>query len=72
MTYDFHTAVGQFNHYTLALNEEKLDRVLFLAVPKVVYEEHFYKAFFQASIKQNQLRIIVFDPMTKTIIKWIK
>ncbi|MCB0599425.1 MAG: hypothetical protein KDD28_35475 [Phaeodactylibacter sp.] len=71
VTYEFHTAVGQFGHYILALEEQKTDRSLFLAVPAPVYREHFHKAFFQASVARNNLKIIVFDPGTKTIEKWI-
>lgn len=71
VTYEFHTAVGQFGHYLLALEEQKTDRVLFLAVPAPVYKEHFHKALFQASIVRNNLKIIVFDPKTKTVVKWI-
>lgn len=33
ITYEFHTAVGQFGHYLLALEEEKSDQILYLAVP---------------------------------------
>jgi hypothetical protein len=71
VTYEFHSAVGQFCHYLLAMEEQKSDRLLYLAVPDPVYREHFHKAFFQASVKRNNLRIIVFEPATKTITKWI-
>jgi hypothetical protein len=53
VTYEFHTAVGQFSHYILALEEQNSERILYLAVPNPVYTEHFHKAFFQASIKES-------------------
>lgn len=71
VTYEFHTAVGQFGHYILALEQQDPSLPLYLAVPQPVYEEHFYKPFYQTSISRNNIKILIFDPETKTIVKWI-
>lgn len=72
ITYEFHAAVGQYGHYLLALEEQQSDQSLYLAVPEPIYREYFYRAFFQASIKRNRIKILVFEPASKTIIKWIE
>ncbi len=71
VTYEFHTAIGQFGHYLMGLELQEPDRVLFLAVPLPIYNEHFSRLFFQMSIQRNHLKILVFAPDSKTIVKWI-
>ncbi len=38
---EFHTAVGQFMNYRIALQDQEPDRPLYLAVPKDTYETFF-------------------------------
>lgn len=39
--HDFYKALGQFNYYSLALEEQEPDRTLFLAVPMGTYDSIF-------------------------------
>ena len=69
-TYDFHQALGQFNNYYLALEEQEPDRELYLAVPDTAYENFFQKALIQKSISRYQVKLLVFDPLTQEIVLW--
>lgn len=70
-TYDFHQAVGEFIHYRLALKEEEPERILYLAVPSDVYKDFFMQPFVQKSVETNQLKLIVYDPKTEELTKWL-
>lgn len=67
-----HQALGQFQTYFLALQEQEPDRDLFLAVPKIEYDTFFQKPFIQKLISYYKLKIVVFDPEKITIEKWIE
>ena len=38
---EFHTAIGQFINYRIALEAEESDRILYLAIPSEVYKRFF-------------------------------
>jgi len=66
----FHTAVGQFFNYRVALEVQEPERVLYLAVPLGVYRDFFQKQFIQLVIQRSQLKIIVYDPASEVIVEW--
>jgi hypothetical protein len=66
----FHTAVGQFFNYRVALELQEPERVLYLAVPLGTYRDFFQKQFIQLVIRQSQLKIIVYDPINEVIVEW--
>ncbi|MFN0033417.1 MAG: element excision factor XisH family protein [Saprospiraceae bacterium] len=68
----FHTAIGQFLDYLVALEEEEPDRVLFIAVPQAIYESFFVKRIIQKTLKRAGAKIIVFDVENQTIVRWIR
>jgi XisH protein len=68
---DFYSALGQFLSYRLALAENKLERLLYLAVPLDTYKTFFQLEFTQIAVKQYQLMLIVYDPSNEVIVKWI-
>lgn len=68
---EFHTALGQFLNYRLALNAQDPQRILYLAVPDDVYTAFFLLPFAQASLREHQLRIVVYNPVTEVIVQWI-
>lgn len=70
--YAFHAALGQFLNYRWALTRVEPERILFLAVPKDVYEEHFRYVLVQEMMAQYNLHLLVFDPDQETITQWIK
>jgi hypothetical protein len=67
---EFHTALGQFLNYRVALKIKEPTRVLYLAVPLEVYQDFFSRQLPQLSIREYQLKLIVFDPETEVIVQW--
>jgi hypothetical protein len=60
---DYHAALGQFLNPT---------RILYLAVPVVVYQTFFKREFAQISLERYQIKQIIYDPNQEVIIQWIK
>jgi hypothetical protein len=69
---EFHKAMGQFNDYYVALEEIEPERVLYLAVPEVIWTTFFQKGVIQKSLKRIGAKIIVYNPISETIVAWIK
>lgn len=69
---EFHTALGQFLNYRLALVESAQKRDLYLAITDDVYQVFFSKPFIQSALKYHQLNVLVFNSETKEIKLWIK
>ncbi|MEM9216806.1 MAG: element excision factor XisH family protein [Cyanobacteria bacterium P01_F01_bin.150] len=44
---------------------------MYLAVPADAYKDFFGLGFTQAAIKTYQIRLIVYDTLTKEIVQWI-
>ena len=68
---DFHTALGQFLNYRIMLEVNEPDRLLYLAVPLETYKTFFQSRFAQVVIERHQLKLIVYEPITKEIVQWI-
>lgn len=68
---DFYGALGQFLSYKLALEAVEPDRTLYLAIPLDAYQTFFQLGFTQAAVKQDQLKIIVYDSQNEVIVQWI-
>ena len=68
---DFYNALGQFLSYHLALEHQEPDRILYLAVPEETFDEFFNMDFTQSAIERYELKIIVYAPLQKEVIKWI-
>jgi hypothetical protein len=69
---EFHTAIGQFINYRIALEAEESDRILYLAIPSEVYKRFFQYPFIQTVIHRNQIPLLVYDPEKQEIAKWIR
>lgn len=67
---EFHTAVGQFINYRVALEERQPERILYLAVPIGVYRRFFILPFVQTIVKRFQIILIIYDPVGEVILEW--
>jgi hypothetical protein len=67
---DFHQAVGQYTNYKVLLEEREQDRMLFLAVPKAVYERRFVVPGVQLIRRKTNISLLIFDEETLTIDQW--
>jgi len=71
---DLKEAAGQFWLYELALqaSQTEADRALFLAVRRAVYDAVFVEGIGKLFLQSRSLRLIVFDPDTEEITRWIR
>jgi hypothetical protein len=69
---EFHTALGQFLNYRLALAEYDPERRLYLAIPRDVYRSFFFTRFALAVQQAYPLNLIVIAPDQEVIVEWIK
>ena len=67
---DMEKALGQFLIYRSILSRRQPDRELFLAVPKTI-AKLFDEPLGQMLLEDYDLRIIVFAPKKKEIIRWL-
>ncbi|MCL1466087.1 XisH family protein [Argonema galeatum] len=67
---EFHTAVGQFLNYRVALEKMESERVLYLAVPKDIYQDFFTDLFVQAVLERYQIKVLVFHVQKQEITLW--
>ena len=68
---DYHAALGQFLNYRLALEISEPTRILYLAVPVIVYESFFKREFSQISLERYEIKLIIYDPTQEVIVQWI-
>lgn len=68
---EFHTALGQFINYRTALRSEEPERVLYLAVPSIIYNDFFNLPFTQTVVNENQLKIMIYDIEQEEIVQWL-
>lgn len=68
---DLQQALGQYTIYRLALAEEHPDRPLFLAVPTEVYDGILSEPLGQLVLVGVNLRVLVFDPDRREVVRWI-
>ncbi|MEH2293955.1 XisH family protein [Nostoc sp.] len=68
---EFHTAIGQFINYRIALEDDDPERRLYLAVPLDVYRRFFRYPFIQTVIVRNQIPLLVYNTEKQEIAEWI-
>jgi len=68
---EFHTALGQFLNYQVALEEQQPDRQLFLAVPLVAFRDFFNLPFVQNVVARFTLKLLIYEPIEEVIVEWI-
>ena len=69
---EFHRAIGQFSDYSVMLEIEEPERVLFLAIPEYIWLRFFQKIIIQRSLERVGAKILVYNPLSNTVVKWIK
>lgn len=69
----FYEAIGQFMLYEEALKIKEPERMLFLAVPKLIYEaEMVDEVLIQSAVENRNIHLFVFDDKEETITSWIR
>jgi len=67
---EFHTAVGQCLNYQVALDKLEPERILYLAIPKDIYQEFFTDSFVQEVVNRYQIKLLVFHVQKQEIVLW--
>lgn len=70
--YEFHEAVGQFSNYRRILRLKHDEHQLILAIPQDAFDVIFNDEFGLLTIEEEQLKMLVFHPLKKQLVKWIK
>ena len=68
---EFHTAIGQFINYRIALEADEPERKLYLAVPLNTYKGFFKNLFIQTVVSRNQVPLLVYDIEKQEVAQWI-
>jgi len=69
--YDFYEALGQYISYRIGLRLQESERFLYLAIPDKVFESLGNYTTVPLTIEEERLKIVIFDPITEEIIKWL-
>ncbi len=69
---EFHTAIGQFLNYQVALEEQEPERILYLAIPLGTYQTFFALQLPQTVITRFHIKLIIYDYTNEVIVKWEK
>lgn len=71
---DLENALGQYVLYRGILAESEIhkNRQLYLAIVAKVYEEFFGERIAQIAIRQNQLKMLIFDEKNEEVVRWIR
>ncbi|MEC4806813.1 MAG: XisH family protein [Jaaginema sp. PMC 1079.18] len=64
-------ALGQYELYSLILEDEDPERLLYLALSDRIFNDFFTEEIGQRVLRKKNLRVIVFDPSTEEIVRWI-
>ena len=67
---EFHTVLGQFLNYRLALKLEDPNRILYLASPQAAWNTFFKREFAKLAIAEYQLKLVIFDVIQEVIVQW--
>ena len=63
---EFHTAIGQFLNYRIALGQQDPERILYLAIS----QEFFTDSFIQTVLQTYEIKLLVFDINKEEIVLW--
>jgi hypothetical protein len=70
---EFHTALGQFLNYRIALEiSEEPERILYLAVPVDTYQLFLRFEPAKTVIERYAVRLIIYSPNQEVIDQWIE
>ncbi len=68
---DLEGAVGQYIIYRNILQAQESDYELYLAVADRVYKNGFQKKLSKLIVETNRVKLLVFDPESEVIERWI-
>lgn len=68
---DLEQALGQFALYETMLARLHPERKLYVALPGDVYDDLFEEPLGKALLEDSRIRLLVFEPESEEVLKWI-
>ncbi|BAZ13917.1 fdxN element excision controlling factor protein [Calothrix sp. NIES-4071] len=68
---DLEEALGQYVLYSSILEEQQPERLVYLAVPQIIFRDFFSEPICQLLMRRTVVRLIVFEPEKEEITQWI-
>jgi hypothetical protein len=68
---DLEQAVGQYIVYRTALSALESERSLYLAVDAATHERVFEERVGRAIVETNSINLVVFDPASRRVVRWL-
>jgi len=53
------------------LRKKEPERTLYLAVPEAAYKDFFSIDFIREGVEEDQVKLLVYEPDLKEIVRWI-
>lgn len=69
---DLKEALGQYDIYRYLLEENRVDRKLYVAISALTYNNFFQRDVIQLIIQKHQLPMIIVDTELEEILQWIE
>lgn len=67
---EFHSILGQYLTYLLAIEALELEQELFLAIPSVIYERLLNEPFLMRLIEYNKIKYFIYNDKESNILSW--
>jgi XisH protein len=64
-------ALGQYDLYSLIMEDEDPERILYLAIVQTVFAGFFSEEICQMVLRKKSINLIIFDSETEEIVQWI-
>lgn len=68
---DLKSAVGQFILYHDILSRVEPERILYLAIREAVFTDVFEEPIGSILLENERIRLVIFNPDTEEVVKWI-
>ncbi|KOR37696.1 MULTISPECIES: element excision factor XisH family protein [Planktothricoides] len=68
---DLEQALGQYIMYSQVLAKLQQNRLLYLAIPQVVFYDFFSEELPKLIVEINQIKLLVFNPESQEVCQWI-
>ncbi len=67
---ELHGVIGQYFNYSLGVEELEEPYELYLAIPELTYDKLSEMKLFTIAVQRLNIKVIVFNHQTKTIVSW--
>jgi hypothetical protein len=68
---DFYEAKGKYDTYRYGLKEVPINKKLYLAIEETIFNTFFQKPLIKTIVEKDHIDLIIFNSLTKKIVKWI-